>query len=89
MKMPVIIFTIMYSTTDRGSLLGEDNEKFLKQVIKIIIIGSIFMPNTLSVIGSSIGSSLSGQEDSDLNSAYQDALHAVGQENKDLARVNR
>jgi hypothetical protein len=82
-----------YSTTDRGSLLGEDNEKFLKQVIKKIIIGSIFMPDALSVIGSSIGSSLSGQEDSDLNSAYQDALHAVGQdaggqENKNLARMS-
>lgn len=80
-----------YSSTERHRPIGEKDEKFILQVIKKIMIGSSFMPGALNVIGS-IVSSLPGQEASDLNSVYQDALHSIGlddggKEEKDIARM--
>ena len=75
---------------DHHKPIAERDLKFLTQVIKKLIIGS-FMPFTMSIFGA-VYSSLPGQEQSDLNSVYQDALHFVhadgtGQDDKNFARM--
>jgi hypothetical protein len=75
---------------DHHKPIAERDLTFLTQVFKKLMIGS-FMPFAMSIFGA-VYSSLPGQEQSDLNSVYQDALHLVhadgtGQDDKNFARM--
>ena len=81
-----------YSTTEKSDSSPESIEKFLNQVIKKIMAGSILPRSALDLIDLVISDLPGGQERNDLNSVYQDALHSVkldndGQEKKDIARM--